>query len=134
MAGYSPKPLAAKLGIKPGMRLCVIGAPMDYTSLTAPLPAGVRLSGQADATTDFVHLFTTREAMLAETLHAMVGVLPPTAMIWVSWPKQASKQPSEIGEDDVRRLALPLGWVDIKVCAVDEVWSGLKLVRRKALR
>jgi hypothetical protein len=133
MAGYSGTPLAAKLGIKAAAQLHLIGAPDNYLDLIAPLPEGVvvnRLSGR----TDLVHAFVTRRADLSKALATARAKLRPDAAIWVSWPKKSSKVPTEITEDAVRELALPLGFVDVKVCAVSDVWSGLKLVVRKELR
>ena len=133
-AGYSGKPLAAKLGIGPGMTVLAIGAPSDYAAWLAPLPSGARLVARATAGISFAHLFATERTPLARELARQRERLPADAVLWVSWPKKASRQASEISEDTVRELALPLGWVDVKVCAVSEVWSGLKLVVRKALR
>jgi hypothetical protein len=134
-AGYSGTALAKKLGIKEGSRVCVMDAPKDYAKLVAPLPKGVQLVSRIDAKTDIVHLFATERARLGKALQAALGEeLQPAAAIWVSWPKKASKVATDITENTVRELALPLGLVDIKVCAVDQVWSGLKLVVRKENR
>lgn len=133
--GYSGTPLARKLGIRDGAEVRLIDAPADYAAWVQPMPPGAVLgSGPADAQTDLVHLFVTRREVLQDELQRLRGVLRPDAVLWVSWPKKASKVPSTVTEDTVRELALPLGWVDVKVCAVSEVWSGLKLVVRKALR
>jgi hypothetical protein len=102
--------------------------------LLAPLPAGIEFQARVGRTTDLVHLFTTSKAELAKRLVAWLKVLKPDAVIWVSWPKKASKVPTDITEDTIRAVALPMGLVDIKVCAVDNTWSGLKLVLRKELR
>jgi hypothetical protein len=134
MVGYSGTPLAAKLGIKPGSSVFVEGAPTPYEQLIAPLPAGVVVQAAVDDTTDVVHLFCTSRADLAAALERSLQELRPDAALWVSWPKKASKVPTDITEDTIRELALPLGLVDVKVCAVDDVWSGLKLVVRKDLR
>jgi len=134
MAGYSGTPLAKKLGIKPGSRVFVEAAPVAYEQLVAPLPAGVTLQSAVDAATDLVHLFSTSREELAAALQSTLEHLRPDAALWVSWPKKASRVPTDISEDIVRELALPLGLVDIKVCAVDDVWSGLKLVIRKENR
>lgn len=131
MAGYSGTPLAKKLGIKPGSSLFVDGAPMAYEQLLAPMPAGVNVQSALDSSTDIVHLFSTSKAELAGALKRSLRHLRPDAALWVSWPKRASKVPTDITEDTIRELAIPLGLVDIKVCAVDDVWSGLKLVIRK---
>jgi hypothetical protein len=134
MAGYSGTPLAKKLGIKPGSRVFVDGAPMAYEQLLAPMPDGVNMQSAVDASTDIVHLFSTSKAQLAGALERSLLQLRQDAALWVSWPKKASKVPTDITEDTVRDLAFPLGLVDIKVCAVDDVWSGLKLVLRKEYR
>jgi DUF3052 family protein len=132
--GYSGTPLAKKLGFKPGQRVAAVGAPAHYRRLLAPLPEGVEFSDKVGRTTDVVHFFTTSKAELAKKLASWLKVLAPDAVIWVSWPKKASKVATDITEDTVRAVALPMGLVDIKVCAVDETWSGLKLVLRKELR
>jgi hypothetical protein len=134
MAGYSGTPLAKKLGIKPGSAVFVDGAPMAYEQLLAPIPEGVCVQSAADSSTDVMHLFSTSKADLAAALGRAMRQLRPDAALWVSWPKKASRVPTDITEDVIRELALPLGLVDIKVCAVDDVWSGLKLVLRKEHR
>jgi len=134
MSGYSGTPLAKKLGIGAGARLFLHDAPANYRELVAPLPAGVQLSPRIDRAVDLLHVFATRQAELRRVLNEALPALRPDAAIWVSWPKQAAKRATDITEDAIRGLALPLGLVDIKVCAVDAVWSGLKLVVRKALR
>jgi hypothetical protein len=134
MAGYSGTPLAKKLGIKPGSNVFVDGAPTAYERLLEPMPDGVNVQSAIDASTDVVHLFSTSRAELADALKRSLRRLRADAAIWVSWPKKASKVPTDITEDAIRELAFPLGLVDIKVCAVDDVWSGLKLVLRKELR
>ena len=133
-AGYSGTPLAKKLGIKPGSRVALLGAPAEFRDLLAPVPDGVEFTTRVTSTCDIVHVFTASKASLAKTLVACRKALAPDAAIWVSWPKKASKVSTDITEDTIRAVALPLGLVDIKVCAVDETWSGLKLVLRKALR
>jgi hypothetical protein len=133
-AGYSGTPLSQKLGIKPGSRLHLIAAPPGYRNLLRPLPEGVRFTGGLSAATDLVHLFATRRADLKQALVTVRRKLRPDATIWASWPKKAARVPTNITEDVVREVALPLGLVDVKVCAVDETWSGLKLVVRKELR
>jgi Protein of unknown function (DUF3052) len=134
MAGYSGTPLAKKLGLKEGSQLALVGAPKDYASLLEPLPSGVRFATRVSGSTDIVHIFTTRRADLNRLLVTCRSILKPTGMIWVSWPKKSARVATEITEDSIRELALPLGFVDVKVCAVTEVWSGLKLVIRKELR
>lgn len=133
-AGYSSTPLAAKLGVKEGSTVHLTDAPAGFERLLAPLPAGVRFASRLGPEVDVAHIFATRKAELRAALASHRRTLAPQATVWVSWPKKASGVPSEIGEDTVRELALPLGFVDVKVCAIDATWSGLKLVVRKALR
>ena len=132
--GYSGKPLAAKLGIAEGCRLLVVHPPQDYPALLAPLPAGIAFEDRLFARTDIVHVFALSRASLAGDLARLRAGLSADAAIWVSWPKKASKVATDITEDTIREIALPLGLVDVKVCAVSQVWSGLKLVIRKELR
>jgi hypothetical protein len=133
MAGYSGTPLARKLGIKPGSAIFVVAAPGHYDELLAPLPEGVKRVRKIDAA-DVAHFFETSRARMDKDLRAAVSKMQQDAAIWISWPKKAAKLATDITEDTVREVALPLGLVDIKVCAVDETWSGLKLVIRKELR
>lgn len=132
--GYSGKPLSAKLGITQGMDVLAVAAPEAYAQWLAPLPPGARIVARASAATRFVHLFATEAAKLERALVEYRRSLPADAVLWVSWPKKSAKVDTDITEDRIRELALPLGFVDVKVCAVSEVWSGLKLVVRKALR
>ena len=134
MAGYSATPLAKKLGIKVGTQLAPVGAPEDYLSLLAPVPADVTVLPGISRHADIVHLFATSRAALAAQLRRCVQKMRVDASVWVSWPKKASKVPTDITEDVIRSIALPLGLVDIKVCAIDATWSGLKLVVRKENR
>jgi len=134
MAGYSGTSLAKKLGIKPGAEICAIGAPGNYVRLLAPLPKGVRIGSHVDVHTSIIHVFETEKRKLMTALKSSLATMAADAAIWVSWPKKASGVPTDITEDTVREIALPMGLVDIKVCAVDEVWSGLKLVLRKENR
>jgi len=134
MAGYSGTPLVRKLGVKDGFKIHAIGAPADYRSLLAPLPAAVQFTSAANSATNMVHVFVTQRARLAHALQGLRKKLAPEAAVWVSWPKQASQVPTDITENTIRDVALPLGFVDIKVCAVTDTWSGLKLVVRKELR
>ena len=134
MAGYSGTPLAKKLGIAEGSKVHAVGAPKNYRVLLDPLPANVRLVSSFDTSTDIVHHFATQKSELAKALAAYRKKLDPAATVWVSWPKKTAKVPTDITEDVVRSVALPLGFVDVKVCAIDEVWSGLKLVVRRELR
>jgi hypothetical protein len=133
-AGYSGTPLPNKLGITPGAAVVVIGQPENYAELVRPLPAGARIVSRMPKQPVFVHLFATARADMARHLTRLRTTLVPDGTIWVSWPKRASGVASDITEDVIRAVALPLGFVDVKVCAVDETWSGLKLVIRKELR
>jgi hypothetical protein len=133
-AGYSGTPLASKLGIKASSRVLLQGAPEGFVDLLQPLPAGVVFERQAGPLVDMAHVFVTRREDLSAQLNALRQQFRPDAAVWVSWPKKAAKVPTTVTEDTIREVALPLGWVDIKVCAVSEVWSGLKLVVRKELR
>ena len=130
MAGYSGTPLAKKLGIKPGARVYVENEPADYRQLLEPLPADVTFLRRLAAGVDVIHLFTKEARELAAKLPEYLQKMAQDGAVWVSWPKKAAKVPTDVTEDVVRELALPLGLVDVKVCAVDETWSGLKLVIR----
>ena len=134
MAGYSGTPLVKKLGIREGFKILLINAPPDYRTLIAPLPAEVSFITSANSATNFVHAFATRRLELTRLLPSLRRKLPHDALIWVSWPKKSSKVPTDVTESTIREVALPLGFVDVKVCAVTDVWSGLKLVVRKELR
>ncbi|MGL4309858.1 MAG: hypothetical protein ACRCSU_05170 [Paracoccaceae bacterium] len=136
MAGYSGKPLKDKLGYRIDTVAAVIGAPMDYAALLdiPAAPPALSVDNPFPPGLCFLHLFTTRRAMLEAVLSKARTSIAKDGMVWASWPKKASKLPSEITEDTVREIALPMGFVDIKVCAIDETWSGLKLVIRKDLR
>jgi hypothetical protein len=134
VAGYSGTPLAKKLGIKEQSNVVTVAAPKGYRALLEPLPAAVRFASKADKTTDIVHVFSTNKSEVKSALASYRKKLDPSAAVWVSWPKKSAKVPTDITEDVVREIALPLGFVDIKVCAIDDVWSGLKLVVRKELR
>jgi len=134
MAGYSGTPLAKKLGIKEGSRLFLSGAPRNYLELVAPFPKGARVVPKIDGETDIVHIFSTERARLTATLRDSLKRLRQDGTIWVSWPKKSSKVPTDVTEGTIREGALPMGLVDIKVCAVDDIWSGLKLVVRKENR
>ena len=134
LSGYPGSPLPKKLGIQEGFLLCALHAPEGYRDVLDPLPPRVRVTGRLTAGADIVHLFTGEREVLRSTLAVLRGKLRPETPVWVSWPKKSAKVPTDITEDTVREIALPLGYVDVKVCAVDEVWSGLKLVVRKELR
>jgi len=132
-AGYSGTPLPKKLGIKDTSRIALIDAPAGYQQSLAA-PAMATFDKRPGPATDMVQVFSVRRDHLAAQLEGLRKVLKPEAAVWVSWPKKASKVPTDITEDTIREIALPLGFVDVKVCAVDETWSGLKLVVRKELR
>jgi hypothetical protein len=133
-AGYSGTPLAKKLGIVAGCTVVARHAPGDYAGLFEPLPPGVRINARVTESTDLVHVFVTQRSLLETELAALRNAIKPDGVVWISWPKKASKVPTDITEDTSRAVCLPLGFVDVKVCAVDDVWSGLKLVIRKELR
>ena len=128
MPGYSATPLVRKLGIQPNERIVAIGAPEHYEQLLEGLPAGVAISGRVVADARFVHLFVTKRAELKKQLGALRKKLADDGVLWVSWPKRSSGVASDVTEDTIREVALPLGFVDVKVCAVDDTWSGLKLM------
>jgi hypothetical protein len=134
MAGYSGTPLAKKLGIKPGHAVHVIDAPAGYRTLLAPLPDDVTFVPRLSGSVDLVHVFAIAASKLAAALPRIRKQMRADAVVWVSWPKKAAKMDTDVTEDVIRAVALPTGLVDVKVCAVDEVWSGLKLVVRKSLR
>ncbi|GAA1586045.1 DUF3052 family protein [Kribbella sancticallisti] len=128
-AGYSGKPLAAKLGIKPEHGVVLDNAPAGF--VLEGLPDGVRLVGRAGRTQyDVVLVFCPDRARLAARLPVLLERTTTAGMIWVAWPKRSSGVPTDLDENGVREIALPLGVVDVKVCAIDATWSGLKLVRR----
>lgn len=133
-AGYSGTPLVRKLGIKPGFRAVAINPPLPYSQLVEDLPEPLRLLRWPARRLDFVHFFEHRRHLLDRRLPYLLKALHADGMIWVSWPKKSSGVATDITEDRVRDAALALGLVDVKVCAVDTVWSGLKLVIRKELR
>ncbi|MEO8174632.1 MAG: hypothetical protein ABI581_16170 [Sediminibacterium sp.] len=130
-SGYSGTPLVQKLGIKPEMKVLLIGAPDDYSQLLeADISKQVIKSGKAD----FVHLFATSKKDLDRQFNQLIRKLPSNAVIWISWYKKSAKMPTDITEDTIREIVLPTGWVDVKVCAVSEVCSGLKIVKRVSNR
>lgn len=134
MPGYSGTPLAKKLGYKSGMKVYLLNSPEEYTSWLVGLPEEVRFVRHLRYPVDLIHAFTTSKSELAEKLPIFRVKIVQTGTIWISWPKQAAKLETDITEDTIRELALPIGLVDVKVCSVSEIWSGLKLVIRKELR
>lgn len=137
-AGYSGTPLAKKLGISAGSTVTVIGTPagpdVDVAALLDPIPDGVELISGTSAEAAVTLLFVSRRADLEAKVPAIGEAIFPDRVLWVCWPKKASKQPTDITEDTIREVVLPLGLVDIKVCAVSEIWSGLKIMWRKDRR
>jgi hypothetical protein len=131
---YSGTPLAKKLGLKEHSVVLLIDAPKDYAQLLTPMPAGVQFVAKPNRCVDIVQLFVLQRSALQEHLHRLREALDVRAAVWVSWPKKSAKIPTDITDNTIREHALPLGFVDIKVCAVTDVWSGLKLVLRKELR
>ena len=129
-SGYSPRPLVQKLGIKPGHRIALIGAPAGYDATLGALPPGVVTVRALRAPLDVVQLFAARRRDLEARAPAAKAALAVDGALWVSWPKKAAKVATDLDEGVVRAYGLALGLVDVKVCAVDEVWSGLKLVYR----
>jgi hypothetical protein len=134
VAGYSRTPLPQKLGIKPGMIVVAIDPPEDYRKLLDPIPSGVNFATRPVGNTKFVHLFATRRSQLTNQLSILRRKIADDATLWISWPKKSSGVATDITEDVIRAVALPLGFVDVKVCAVDEIWSGLKLMIRRENR
>lgn len=134
MAGYSQTPLVRKLGLKAPMTLATVDAPGEYRAWLGELPDGVAIVPRIVPPARAVHAFVTERVVLERLLGNLRTQLDPAGFVWVSWPKRAAKVPTDVTEDVIREVALPLGFVDVKVCAVSDVWSGLKLVVRKELR
>ena len=133
-AGYSGTPLVDKLGFKPGYRVAYVNPPEDFAELVGDLPDGVKVISDMVGPFDMVVCFCTDRRLLEQRLKAIRRELAVDGMLWVAWPKKASKVETNMTEDVVRAVVLPTGLVDVKVCAIDETWSGLKLVVRKELR
>ena len=127
-AGYSGTPLAKKLGIKAGFSLMLINQPAYYFDLFTDLPGGLIFDDDGNAPKDFIHFFSKQADEYVEKLPSLKNKIKPNGIIWVSWPKKSSKVLTDITENLIRDYAIKIGLVDIKVCAVDEIWSGLKLV------
>ena len=134
MAGTSGKPVVEKLGIKPGFCIFTAGAPTAYHDIVGKLPADVTVATRLKPPLDMVHLFATEAAGLPARLRFYRAAVAPDGMVWVSWPKKSSGISSDLSDVAVRQIALPLGLVDTKVCAIDENWSGLKFVIPKDQR
>lgn len=128
--GYSGKALADKLGVRAGMRIAAVGAPRRYASLLAPLTRAVSITARASTRADVVHYFVAWRRDIESRIASLDRLLRDDAVLWVSWPKKSSCRPTDLTEDVLREVILPLGLVDVKVCAVDDTWSGLKFVRR----
>lgn len=133
-SGYSGTPLAQKLGLASGMRAWFHNMPDSVRAEIDPEALNIDEVAAASAGLQCAHIFITERADLERQVQALRSLIAPNGFIWVSWPKKASKVPTDVTEDVIREVALPTGLVDIKVCAVDDVWSGLKLVIRKELR
>ena len=130
MAGYSHRSLIEKLGIKEGMRIAILKAPRGYRRTLGELPSNVRVASKATRGLALIHFFTSKRGVLEEQIPNLLRALASNGALWISWPKKASGVPTDITEDVVREVAVPTGLVDVKVAAIDDVWSGLKLVRR----
>jgi hypothetical protein len=134
VSGYSGTPLPAKLGFKAGQRVSYVNPPEGFEALLGELPDGVRVLKRPAAPLDLVVVFVRERRELERRVQALRGALAADGMLWVAWPKKASKVATDVTEDVVREVALPTGLVDTKVCAIDETWSGLRLVIRRELR
>lgn len=132
--GYSGTPLVKKLGIRAGLRIRVKHEPKAYWDWISPLPEGVEVTSRATSGLGFVHLFVTKLKAYKSEVLAARKMIAPDGMIWISWPKKSSKVETDLDENVIRDFALKNGLVDVKVCAIDEVWSGLKLVIPVKLR
>jgi len=129
--GYSGTPLIKKLGIKPEMKVMLVNEPPGYFKL---LETNISKQVVKSGNPDLVHIFATTKKELDKAFNQLIKKLPPTAIIWISWYKKSAKIPTDITEDTIREIVLPTGWVDVKVCAVSELWSGLKIVKRVSNR
>ena len=129
--GYSGKSLSDKLGLKPAMRVATIRAPKELKQWLAPLPAGVKLLDARAANPGCAILFATEKAVLARDIRAVLARIADGGMLWICWPKKSSGVETDVTENLLRELILPTGWVDVKVCAVSDTWSGLKFLRRR---
>ena len=129
-AGYSKKSLPEKLGIKEGAKIAILHPPLNYDSTLGSLPKGVLALKKLKPKTDFIQFFALRRADLENNFSGLKTALAPDGMLWISWPKKASRIATDLDENLVREIGLKHGLVDIKVCAVDEIWSGLKFVYR----
>jgi hypothetical protein len=133
-AGYSGTPLVRKLGLRPGWRVAVLDGPDGVADLLGELPPGLRLVRRLSGELDAVWIFVVTRRELERRLPDAIARLPPDGTLWISWPKRASSVPSDVTEHVLREVVLPTGWVDIKVAAIDETWSGLRFALRRELR
>ena len=129
-AGYSKRSLVQKLGIKAGFRLIILNPPPNYDQTLGTLPEAVTIADTLEGVFDFIHFFTTEKAALEHRLPDLKQALTPKGMLWISWPKGAAKVDTDLNGNIVREIGLAIGLVDIKVAAIDSVWSGLKFVYR----
>jgi hypothetical protein len=130
VAGYSGRSLVEKLGIQPRTRIAIVNPPRGFRTTLGRLPPGVKVLAQPRGVLPFIHCFVVSRDVLERRLPALLRALEPAGSLWISWPKKASRVPTDLTEDVIRTAALPTGLVDVKVAAIDDVWSGLKLVRR----
>ena len=133
-AGYSGKPLHEKLGLKAGQRMIVVGVPGDYHEFFEGRLPDLTITDRTGNAADLAHVFVTRTAELRKQLPVLMKAIAPNGSIWVSWPKKSARVETDVTEDIIRQIAIPMGLVDVKVCAVDDIWSGLKLVIRREHR
>ena len=130
VAGYSKRSLVDKLGIKDGWAIAILNAPKEYARTLGKLPSGVTRKSSPVGPVDFIQFFTKEKRELERRFAALARALAPAGMLWISWPKKSSGVATDLTEDVIRAIGLGHGLVDVKVAAVDEVWSGLKFVRR----
>lgn len=130
MAGYSSTPLAKKLGIKEGSRVAFVNAPDEFEATLEPLPDDVKIVKRINNSIDIILFFVTAERLLARDFASLAKKLVPNGMIWIAWPKKSSGVKTDLAFENVQRIGLDAGLVDVKICAVDEIWSGLKFVYR----
>jgi hypothetical protein len=134
MAGYSGRPLVDKLGIKPDARVALLGAPVGFAATLGPLPHGARLTTRLSQGVDVAVVFTTSRARLENRWDALTRAAGPAGAVWVAWPKRASGVPTDMTDHVVRDVVLPTGWVDVKVVAIDDTWTGVRCVLRRDRR
>jgi hypothetical protein len=134
VAGYSHRALVDKLGIKAGARVALVGAPHGFEAALEPLPDGTRVVRQLRKGADVAVMFATSQSELGKRWSALTSAVGPTGAVWVAWPKRTSGVATDMTENGVRDVVLPTGWVDTKVCAIDDTWSGLRCVLRRDRR